>query len=81
MAKKLYLNISDEWQTTFDAITDLVFIQDPDFTIVKVNKSLLKVLGVKKKDVIGKKCYQILHGLDIPWPCCPYEKTKVDCKA
>lgn len=81
MAKKLFLNISDQWQAIFDAITDLVFIQDTDFTIIKANKSLLKSLDLKEKDVVGKKCYEVLHKSDKPWPCCPNEKTKADCKA
>lgn len=67
-----------EWERTFDAIQDLIFIQDKDMTITKVNKACAEVLKMNPKDIIGKKCYEIMHHLDHPWPCCPFEKTKLD---
>ena len=38
-------SIVDEWQKTFDAISDFIFILDKDFRIVKVNQSLCMALG------------------------------------
>ncbi len=69
-----------EWSDTFDAITDLVFIQDKDFKIIKVNKAFADALKVKPDDIIGKKCYEILHKSNKPWPGCPFAKTKKDKK-
>jgi PAS domain S-box-containing protein len=69
---------SEEWEMTFNSITDLVFIQDKDFTIKKVNKTFAAALKMNPKDIIGKKCYDILHNLDHPWPGCPLKKAKQD---
>jgi PAS domain S-box-containing protein len=69
---------SEEWEMTFNSITDLVFIQDKDFTIKKVNKTFAALLKMNPKDIIGKKCYDILHNLDHPWPGCPLKKAKQD---
>ncbi|MBT3261800.1 PAS domain-containing protein [bacterium] len=70
-----------EYKKTFDAITDLIFIQDTDFTIIKVNKAFADYLKMKPEEIIGKKCYQVLHKLDSPWPNCPFEQTLKDHKA
>lgn len=69
----------EEWDKTFNSITDLVFIQDNDFTIQKVNKACAEALKMEPKDIVGKKCYGLMHNLGHPWPCCPYEKAKNDC--
>ena len=53
-----------EWQRTFDAVSDLVFIQDKNNTITKANKAFLKALKLDESDVIGKKCYKLLHNKD-----------------
>lgn len=69
---------AEDWQKTFDLITDLLFIQDIDFNIVRVNKSFCNALKLKADEIIGRKCYQVLHRSDKPWPGCPFVKTKVD---
>ncbi len=68
----------EEWSKTFDATPDLVFVQDKDFRFVKVNKSVCDLLKVKPEDLIGKKCYEVLHKSDKPWPNCPMVKALKD---
>jgi PAS domain S-box-containing protein len=70
--------LTREWEGTFDAIADLVFIQDKDFIITKVNKAFASALKAKPEDIIGKKCYELLHKSDKPWPDCPFAKTVRD---
>ena len=73
------LRLTDgEWNRTFDAISDPVFVQDKDNNIVKVNKACADLLHARPQDLIGKKCYLLLHQLDHPWPGCPYDETKLD---
>lgn len=71
---------AEEWERTFDSIEDFVFIQDADFNIVKANKSFAKLLNMKKEEIVGRKCYELLHDTTSPWPNCPFEKTKADSK-
>jgi len=61
---------AEEWSKIFDATSDIVFVQDKDFKVIKVNKSACDVLKVKPEDLIGKKCYEVLHKSDKPWPNC-----------
>jgi len=71
----------DEWYRTFNGISDLVFMQDKDFTITKVNDAFAKALKSKPEDILGKKCYKLLHKKDEPWDTCPFEKTRKDGKS
>lgn len=71
----------EEWYRTFNGISDFVFMQDKDYTITKVNNAFAKALKAKPEDLIGKKCYQLLHKKDEPWEDCPFEKTRKDHKS
>lgn len=70
-----------DWQDTFDSISDMVFILDKESRVVKVNKAMLKALNVRAEDMLGKKCYEIVHKKGSPWPNCPHQKTIIDKKA
>jgi len=71
---------AEEWRTTFDSITDLVFITDKDYKLVRVNKAFADVVKMKPKELIGKPCYEIVHGTNEPLPNCPYKQTLEDGK-
>ena len=65
---------AEEWRTTFDSITDLVFINDTDFRLVRVNKAFADALNMKPEELVGKTCYQVVHGTNGPLPSCPHVK-------
>ncbi len=67
-----------EWERTFNSIADFIFIQDKDYHIIRVNNAFANVMKVKPEDIIGRKCYKVMHNLDHPWPGCPFEKSKID---
>ncbi|MFA5093237.1 MAG: PAS domain S-box protein [Candidatus Omnitrophota bacterium] len=69
---------SEEWQRTFDSMSDLVFILDKDFTITKANKTCFEVLKLKSEQMIGRKCYEVVHGKNNAWANCPFEQTCMD---
>jgi transcriptional regulator with PAS, ATPase and Fis domain len=52
-----------------------VLIIDRDYNIENINYSGLSLLGKSKKEVVGKKCYQIVHGVDSPGEYCPFRKV------
>jgi PAS domain S-box-containing protein len=66
---------ASEWKSTFDSISDFVSVHDRDFRFVKVNRALADYLGMGAEELIGKHCYEVLHGTDEPWPGCPHSKT------
>lgn len=69
--------VSSEWQTTFDSASDLVMLMDKDFRITRLNRAAMSFLGVPYDQVLGKHCYELMHGTDVPPPECPYVKMKM----
>jgi len=70
----------EEWNVIFDAIDDAIFVADIDNNIRKVNRSFAKLFNTTPEKLIGKKCYELVHGSSKPWPECPFEKIKSDGK-
>jgi PAS domain S-box-containing protein len=66
---------SQEWEATFDSIADMVSIHDKDFRIVKVNKAFATALSMGVEEIVGKKCYEVIHGIQDPWSTCPHRKA------
>jgi signal transduction histidine kinase len=46
--------------------TAAIVIVNTDFTIAEVNQAYLKAVNKSKGEVIGKHCYQISHGYNMP---------------
>lgn len=67
-----------EWRRTFNAIKDFIFILDKDHVLCQVNDSFLEAMKCKEEDIIGKKCYEVVHRKSSPWPNCPFSETKKD---
>ncbi len=64
---------SEKWQTTFDAIGDIVAIIDGDYRIVRANKAMFEFFD--GEEVIGGFCYKLFHGSGGPIKECPYVKA------
>jgi PAS domain S-box-containing protein len=64
-----------EWSTTFDSITDLVSIVGNDFKLKKINKAFADVFEKTPEELVGKHCYELVHGTNEPIPDCPCRKT------
>lgn len=66
------INAEREWRETFDAMSDFVAVLDPDFHFRRVNLAMAEFLGKKPAELIGKRCHELMHGTDSPWPDCPH---------
>ena len=55
-----------EWQDTFDAVTDSVMLISPQHEFLRVNRAVADAIGKKPEELIGKKCYELVHGLSSP---------------
>jgi two-component system, NtrC family, sensor kinase len=54
-----------EWEKTFDAITDMVWIEDGKQRILRANFTLLSTTGFSSLEVTGKRCSEILDRIGI----------------
>lgn len=60
---------------TINALEDTLFIINTDFEIENANNNALKLLGKKKNEVVGKKCYHVIHGIGSPVEDCPLKRS------
>lgn len=67
--------LANELTRVFDAITDMMFITNNDKRIVRVNKRACEFLKKKPEDVLGKYCFEVMHGTEKPWKGCPHSKV------
>lgn len=49
-----------EWERTFDAITDMVWIEDMNQRVIRANQSLLEKTGLSIAEVSGTRCGELL---------------------
>jgi PAS domain S-box-containing protein len=58
--RELITRAKEELERTFDTISDLVFLVDDSWTILRANKALADRLGVSPRDLIGRSCRDAL---------------------
>jgi diguanylate cyclase (GGDEF)-like protein len=49
----------EDWESTFDSVTDLIALYDSDCRLTNCNKWLLDKLNVRIEDIAGKSCYEV----------------------
>jgi PAS domain S-box-containing protein len=64
-----------ELENIFSSISDMVFFTSKDYTIRNINQAVADRIGMQEEEILGRKCYEIFHGMDEPWPMCPHHKT------
>ena len=61
----------EDWEDTFDAMVDIFMVLDDDHRIIRANSAAAEALNTTKESLVGKKCYEIIHGHDYPVEECP----------
>ncbi len=61
--------------TIFESIYDPFSIIDRDYRIIKANTAYAQMRDKLVKDLVGKRCYEILQGRDSVCDACVVEKT------
>jgi signal transduction histidine kinase len=66
-----------EWERTFDAITDMVWIEDGRQQVIRANQTLLMRTGFSKTEITDKHCSELLDRISVvPAPdCCLCTET------
>jgi two-component system, cell cycle sensor histidine kinase and response regulator CckA len=65
-----------EWQTTFNATRDAIWILDRNHRILRTNKPAENCFQRPCSEMMGKPCWEILHGTTEPIPECPYVRAR-----
>lgn len=76
-ASTLELRESDITSAILESEEDIFYVSDPDtYELYYMNKAGRNMLG--DREYHGKKCYQVLQGLDAPCPFCTNPMLKQD---
>lgn len=64
-------------KAVFNSVQDGIMVIGQDYTITDANPAACEFLGVRREEVVGRKCYEIRHGRDAPCPreICPIHEV------
>ncbi len=65
----------NQWENTFDALSDWVSIIDRNHTIIRSNEASKGITPLPACEVVGKPCFEIVHGTAGPIVDCPAERA------
>lgn len=63
-------DLKQEWDSTFDAITDAVSVITPEYKIVRANRAFAEKAQSTVENIVGKTCYEALFGSSSPCSEC-----------
>jgi PAS domain S-box-containing protein len=69
-------NMAREWQSTFDGVADAIWLLDVDQRILRSNKAAAALFGKSVDEMLGRHCWEIVHGTRQPIPECPVVRMK-----
>jgi two-component system sensor histidine kinase/response regulator len=59
------------WIETFDAISDIVYVLSSEHEFLEINEAGIKSIGLPREEILGRKCYELVHKTDSPILNCP----------
>ncbi|MCX6902030.1 MAG: PAS domain S-box protein [Verrucomicrobia bacterium] len=65
-----------QWQTTFDATNNAIWILDNDHRVLRTNKTAERFFHRSGREMLGQHCWQIVHGAAEPCPNCPFVRAR-----
>src|SRR5690606_5400822 len=68
--------IAQEWQRTFDATNDAIWILDNEQRIIRSNRAAERIFQRPPGEIVGRHCWEIVHGTDQPIPGCPMVRMR-----
>jgi PAS domain S-box-containing protein len=65
-----------EWERTFNSISDIITIQNLDDKIIQCNQATQDTFNLEKEECLGKHCYELFSGTNEPCSGCPLHQVK-----
>jgi len=75
-ADKELKEVATKWQSTFEAMSDSVWIIDLNGHILEYNSATLKIFDLSDQDIKRKHCWELVHGLSEPIGNCQIVRMK-----
>jgi PAS domain S-box-containing protein len=75
-AEEQLLNAAQQWRTTFDGISDMVCLLDPEGKILRCNNAMANLLKKPFREIIGRLHWEIVYGTTAPIQECPVMRMR-----
>lgn len=63
-----------QWQTTMDAVGVSICVLDDQWHIMQCNRATLDLIGKPADEIVGKRCFELIHDTDQPPINCPVQR-------
>jgi PAS domain S-box-containing protein len=60
-----------QWEKTFDAISDIICVISKEYEFIAINDAGVLSLKFPRNEIIGRKCFELVHGTKAPFDLCP----------
>ncbi len=77
-AENEIIRAKEEWERTFNAVSDPMIVLDKQHKIVRANQAMADALGVTPQGVVGLNCYTVVHGTAEPPWFCPHSRLLIE---
>ncbi len=67
--------ILPEIQLIFDSMSEAIILQDTHHRMLWVNRVVAEVVGITPEQLVGRRCYEVIHQRQKPCVGCPVEKA------
>ena len=64
-----------EWETTFDTMSELIYMQDLAGQILRVNRAMARRLKLEPQEIVGRNVGEVFHDARSPW--CYHERPEM----
>jgi PAS domain S-box-containing protein len=71
---------AEEWQKTFDSISDAVSLVDAEGTVLRCNRAMSELVGRPVEDAVGRRCWELVHKTSERIDGCPVVRMKISRK-
>jgi PAS domain S-box-containing protein len=65
-----------QWHSTFEALNDGICLLDTDYVILRSNKAMNDLFADTDGNILGKHCWEVVHGTKEPYAECPVIKMQ-----
>ena len=79
-AEEVQSQLVSEWQTTFDGVDDAIWLISSDQVILRSNKKAEEIFGLPIGEMLGKHCWEVVHGTSEPIHSCPVRRMRQNLK-
>ena len=69
-----------QWEISFNAISDPLCLLNNDGQIIRFNKAMKNFIGKEDREILTRRCWEVLHQTDRPIPECPFPRMLVSLK-